>query len=134
RAQRRLPRARARRRARPRSLATRHPLTTKRRKRSRFCCCHMPIDDIALNLAIERAARAEALQRDELLTEALDALDRDYVKAWRATHARDTDARERLWQAVQVVAKVRDHLAPAIAGGRLARSPLGHIAPPAGRA
>jgi hypothetical protein len=84
----------------------------------------MPIDDIALNKAIERAARAEALQRDELLTEALEALDRDYVKAWRATHARDTDARERLWQAVQVVGKVRDHLAHVVAGGRLAQREL----------
>jgi hypothetical protein len=88
----------------------------------------MPIDDIALNKAIERAARAEALQRDELLSEALEALDRDYVKAWRATHARDTDARERLWQAVQVVAKVRDHLAHLIAGGRLAQRELDDIA------
>jgi hypothetical protein len=84
----------------------------------------MPIDELALNKAIERAARAEALQRDELLPEALEALDRDYVKAWRATHARDTDARERLWQAVQVVAKVRDHLAHVVAGGRLAQREL----------
>jgi len=93
----------------------------------------MPIDEIALNKAIERAARAEALQRDELLTEALDALDRDYVNAWRATHARDTDARERLWQAVQVVAKVRDHLAHVIAGGRLAQRELDEIAARAAR-
>ena len=93
----------------------------------------MPIDDIALNKAIERAARAEALQRDELLGEALETLDRDYVKAWRATHARDTDARERLWQAVQVVAKVRDHLAHVIAGGRLAQRELDDIAAKAER-
>jgi len=93
----------------------------------------MPIDDIALNKAIERAARAEALQRDELLGEALEALDRDYVKAWRATHARDTDARERLWQAVQVVGKVRDHLAHVVAGGRLAQRELDDMAAKAER-
>jgi hypothetical protein len=93
----------------------------------------MPIDELALNKAIERAARAEALQRDELLTEALEALDRDYVNAWRATHARDTDARERLWQAVQVVAKVRDHLAHVVAGGRLAQRELDEIAARAAR-
>ncbi len=93
----------------------------------------MPIDELALNKAIERAARAEALQRDELLTEALDALDRDYVAAWRATHARDTDARERLWQAVQVVAKVRDHLAHVVAGGRLAQRELDNLAAQAER-
>ena len=88
----------------------------------------MPIDELALNKAIERAARAEALQRDELLTEALDTLDKDYTAAWRATHARDTDARERLWQAVQVVAKVRDHLGHVLAGGRLARRELDELA------
>lgn len=88
----------------------------------------MPIDDLALNKAIERAARAEALQRDELLTEALAALDRDYVNAWRATHARDTDARERLWQACQVVAKVRDHLANVVNGGKLAQRELNDLA------
>ena len=93
----------------------------------------MPIDELALNTAIERAARAEALQRDELLAEALAALDRDYLEAWRATHARDTDARERLWQAVQVVAKVRDHLAHVIAGGRLAQRELDDIAAKAER-
>ena len=88
----------------------------------------MPIDDIALNKAIERAARADALQRDELLSEALEALDGDYVKAWRATHARDTDARERLWQAVNIVGKVRDHLATAVNNGKLAQRQLDDLA------
>ncbi len=99
----------------------------------RFCYWPMPIDELALNQAIARAAHAEALQRDELLTEALDALDRDYVNAWRATHARDTDARERLWQAVQVVAKVRDHLAHVVAGGLLAQRELDEVAARAAR-
>src|SRR5690349_2872086 len=112
----------------PHSVRACHRSTRTRRKRSRFCCWLMPMDDIALNKAIERAARAEALQRDELLGEALEALDRDYVKAWRATHARDTDARERRWQAVQVVAKVRDHLGQVVAGGRLAQRELDEIA------
>ncbi len=93
----------------------------------------MPIDEIALSKAIERAARAEALQRDELLGEALDTLERDYVTAWRATPARDTDARERLWQAVQVVAKVRDHLAQVVAGGKLAQRELNELAARAAR-
>lgn len=85
-------------------------------------------DELALNRAAERAARADALLRDELLQEAFATLERDYVKAWRETAARDTDARERLWQAVQLVAKVRDHLAGIVAGGNLARRELADLA------
>ena len=85
-------------------------------------------DEIALTRASERAARADVLLRDELLTEAFAVLDRDYTKAWRETAARDTDARERLWQAVQVVAKVRDHLGRALNNGKLAQRELDDLA------
>ena len=85
-------------------------------------------DEIALTRATERAARARRLLEDELLKEALDALDHDYTKAWRETTARDTDARERLWQACQVVAKVRDHLANVVNGGKLAQRELNDLA------
>ncbi len=85
-------------------------------------------DEIALNRAAERAARADALLRDELLQEAFATLDHDYVKAWRETAARDTDARERLWQAVQIVAKVRDHLANVVNNGKLAQRELAELA------
>lgn len=87
----------------------------------------MPIDEIALNKAIERAAQAEALQRNELLAETLAKLENDYIAGWRATHARDSDARERLWHAVQVVAKVRDHIAHVAAGGRMAQTQLDEL-------
>ena len=85
-------------------------------------------DEIALTRAAERAARAQRLLDDELLIEALATLDRDYLEAWRATAARDTDARERLWQAVQIVAKVRDHLARVVNSGKLAQRELNELA------
>lgn len=86
------------------------------------------IDELALNKSIERAARAQALQRDELLTEAFATLDHDYLAAWRQTHARDQDARERLWLATQVLAKVRDHLQRIVSGGKLAERELRDLA------
>jgi len=85
-------------------------------------------DELALNKAAERGARAQRLLEDELLAEALDTLDRDYMRAWRASAARDTDARERLWQAVQVVAKVRDHLVHVLNGGKLAQRQMNELA------
>jgi hypothetical protein len=85
-------------------------------------------DELALNKAAERGARAQRLLDDELLKEAFETLDRDYTRAWRETAARDTDARERLWQAVQVVAKVRDHLIHAVNGGKLAQREMNELA------
>jgi hypothetical protein len=85
-------------------------------------------DELALNKAAERGARAQRLLEDDLLGEAFEALDRDYTRAWRATAARDTDARERLWQAVQVVGKVRDHLTHLVNGGRLAQREINDLA------
>jgi len=85
-------------------------------------------DEIALNKASERGARAQRLLDDDLLKEALETLDRDYTRAWRESAARDTDARERLWQAVQVVAKVRDHLTRVVNGGKLAQRELDDLA------
>ena len=87
----------------------------------------MPIDEIALNKAIEQASRADALLRNELLTGALRELEDTYIAAWRSTLARDADARERLWQAVQVVGKVRDHLAHVVSGGRVAQAQLDEL-------
>ena len=82
------------------------------------------IDEIKLTEAMGRAAQAEALGRNELLQEAFTLLEKRYVDEWRVTNFRDTDARERLWQAVNIVGKVRDHLAGAVANGRLAQREL----------
>ena len=76
---------------------------------------------------IVRGARAKALMDNELLQEAFAKLEADYIGAWRATPARDTDARERLWQAVNVLGKVRDHIGHVAADGNLAQRQLDDI-------
>ncbi len=63
-----------------------------------------------LQNAVARSDRAATLLRDELLTETFAKLEKDYIEAWRQSPAKDTDGRERLWQAVNIVCKVRDHL------------------------
>jgi hypothetical protein len=77
-----------------------------------------------LETALARAARAQALIENELLTEAFDKLDAEYIRAWRVTPVRDVMAREKLWQAVNVVGLVRGHLAKIVAGGTLAQAEL----------
>lgn len=83
-------------------------------------------DEEKLHIDASRAHRAKSAL-DEFGF-ALDALEADYIKAWKETPARDTDARERLWQAVQIVGKVRAHLTKAIADGKLAERELAEIA------
>ena len=80
-----------------------------------------------LDRDIARGARAKALIDNELLAESFSRLEADYIAAWRITPARDTDARERLWQAVNVLGKVREHLARVAADGKLAHRELDEL-------
>lgn len=81
-----------------------------------------------LQADINRGQRAEILLADETLTAAFTGLETEYVAAWKATPARDTDARERLWQAVQIVGKVRTQLANYVADGTLAKREIDDLA------
>ena len=81
-----------------------------------------------LHESISRGARAEALLQNELLQEAFSRLEQDYIEAWRISPARDTDGRERLWQAVNIVGKVRDHLVKVVNDGKLAQRHLHELA------
>jgi len=80
-----------------------------------------------LQASIARGARAEALLKNELLQEAFVTLERDYVEAWKIAPARDTDGRERLWQAVNIIGKVRDHLVKIVNDGKLSQRHLNDL-------
>ncbi|MCC6779775.1 MAG: hypothetical protein IT537_24605 [Hyphomicrobiales bacterium] len=80
--------------------------------------------DDKLQAAIARGARAQELVRNELLAEAFAKLEADYVMAWKSWAAADTDGRERLWMAVNVLGKVRDHLVTMVTDGKLAQRQL----------
>lgn len=81
-------------------------------------------DEIALRSAAERGARAKALLEDEMLVAAFAGLERAYLDAWKASAARDTDGRERLWQALQILSAVPGHLHSIIANGKIAQYEL----------
>jgi hypothetical protein len=81
-------------------------------------------DEDKTERAINRGARAEALLRDELLNEAFATLEQSYIQAWRLSPARDNVMREKLWQAVNIVGKVRNHLGKVAADGKLAQADL----------
>ena len=90
-------------------------------------------DENALNRAAAKAIRAQELIDDDLLTEAFGTLEANYIAAWRATTIEDVSAREKLFLAINIVGKVRDHLAAAVANGKLAQAELKELAQTAER-
>ena len=85
-------------------------------------------DEIKLNKAKERGAQAEALLRSELLTEAFKTLEGQYIAAWGSTHPHETDTRENLWRATQILGDVRRHLIRVVNDGKLAQRELADLA------
>jgi hypothetical protein len=85
-------------------------------------------DEHRLDQAIARGTRAQDLLDNELLTEAFKGLEDNYAAAWRATTIDDVAGREKLFLAINIVGKVRDHLAAIIANGKLAQAELKELA------
>jgi hypothetical protein len=85
-------------------------------------------DENRLDQAAAKAVRAQELLDNELLNEAFFALEENYTAAWRATTIGDVGAREKLFLAINVVGKVRDHLGAIVANGKLAEAELRDLA------
>lgn len=93
----------------------------------------MMSDENRLEQASAKALRAQELIDNELLTEAFGTLEQNYVAAWRATTVEDVSGREKLFLAINIVGKVRDHLTAAVANGKLAQAELKELAQTAER-
>jgi hypothetical protein len=91
------------------------------------------MEEIKLSEAAAKAIRAQDLLDNELLTEAFKSLEDNYTAAWRATTIDDVGAREKLFLAINIVGKVRDHLAAVVANGKLAQAELKELAQTAER-
>jgi hypothetical protein len=85
-------------------------------------------DEYKLDQAAAKAVRAQALLDNELLMDAFRMLEDSYTAAWRATRIEDVAAREKLFLAINVVGKVRDHLSQIITNGKLAQAELKELA------
>src|SRR5262249_53748592 len=88
----------------------------------------MMADEADLSQAAAKALRAQDLLDNEILTEAFDKLEKGYVTAWRSTGVDDVTGREKLFLAINIVGKVRDHLASVVANGKLAEAELRELA------
>jgi hypothetical protein len=90
-------------------------------------------DESMLREAASRALRAQSLIENDLVAEAFDTLEGSYAAAWRATAIEDVGEREKLFLAVNIVAKVRDHFISVVANGKLAQAELKELAQTAER-
>jgi hypothetical protein len=90
-------------------------------------------DESKLDQAAAKAVRAQELLDNELLSEAFGALEDNYTAAWRGTTIDDLAAREKLFLAINIVGKVRDHLTAVVTNGKLAQAELKELAQTAER-
>jgi hypothetical protein len=71
-------------------------------------------------------AATQALE-NEALNSAFETLHRQYLMAWRNTHVEDTTGREKLFLAVNILDKVKEHLITVAANGRLSDKELADL-------
>jgi hypothetical protein len=93
----------------------------------------MTSNENSLDQTAAKAIRAQELIDNELLVEAFSILEQSYIAAWRATTIEDVSGREKLFLAINIVGKVRDHLDAVVANGKLARAELKELAQTAER-
>jgi len=84
-------------------------------------------DEFKLQRDTTRAVHAKALLENELLNEAFATLEESYIAAWRATRHDDQAGREKLFLAVNVIGKVKEHINTVIANGKLAQAELNKL-------
>lgn len=72
----------------------------------------------------ERAAKAEALLRNELFVEAFEYLDEQFIEAWRSSGVEDTEAREHIFHLSQSLGAVKGYLQSVVEDGKLAQVSL----------
>lgn len=85
------------------------------------------MSDDKLHDALTRAAHARDLLNNDLLSEAFKTLESSYTDAWRTSAVDQVAAREKLFLAINIVGKVRDHLQGIVNNGKLAQHELDEL-------
>ena len=91
------------------------------------------VDEIKLGIAQHKGVRAQELLNNTLLQETFQYLETQYLQAWRSTKVRETDSREKLWQAIQILGIIQEHLKLFVTNGRIAAADLNRLSEEAKR-
>lgn len=76
---------------------------------------------------MERGEKAASLLRNELLNEAFEALEADFIQAWKVSSVEDSQNRERLYMLCQNLSALRGYLEGVITSGKLAKAQLDEL-------
>lgn len=82
------------------------------------------MSELDLKLQSSRGMRAQELLRDDILLEALDAIEKECVEAWEQCPARDAEGKEMHWQLYKTAKKFRNTLLGYVETGKLASNQL----------
>ena len=88
---------------------------------------HTPLNEVEerdLNRRSEKGRRAEELMEDQVLQEAFDLLERQYVSEWQASNASERDKREAAYWGQVNIRALRQKLQEIIGGGQVAQHEL----------
>ena len=77
--------------------------------------------------AVLRAEKAEALLRNELLTEAFDYLERQFIQAGRSSGIGEAEDRERIYQLSQNLEALKGYFQTVISDGKMAQSQIDEV-------
>ena len=93
----------------------------------------MMVDEVKLGIAQHKGVRAQELLNNTLLQETFQYLETQYLQAWRSTKVRETETREKLWQAIQILGIIQEHLKLFVTNGRIAAADLNRLSEEAKR-
>ena len=77
--------------------------------------------------AVLRAEKAEALLRNELLTEAFDYLEQQFIQAWKSSGIGEAEDRERIYQLSQNLEALKGYFQTVISDGKMAQSQIDEV-------
>jgi hypothetical protein len=70
--------------------------------------------------------RAREVLENEVFIQAFDAIEREVIETWTSSPARDQEGREKCWQYLTLLRKVKTHLTQTLETGKLASLELQH--------
>lgn len=73
---------------------------------------------------VDRAARAETLLREPMITEAFETLEKEFVSAWKESSIADQQSREHIYQLLQALEAFKGHFVKVLEDGKLAKDRL----------
>ena len=75
----------------------------------------------------DRAAKAEALLRNELFIEAFEHLDEQFIEAWKTSGVEDVERRETIFHLSQALLAVKGYFQTVADDGKLAKAQLDEL-------